>query len=233
MVGLSSDTVTLPLLPRILPRPATSSNVKFVPAVIRRNTSPLRHLNEPRHSDMSPWPEWARIAFFVSIGLGTLLFIILVAFLCSRRRQRDGMKTVSQKDVSAHESTSTVGLPKEASMSYSQVPYGGIVSDAADDFTPPQQTLSPTRPLGAQLLSPNENGMYDVPLETSYGYGPTNPPGPGQYSYHRDPGVWRSKSQKNIGTSSMMSHLQSKAPVGDQESAFSPWDSPTKKTFKF
>lgn len=231
MVGLSSDTITLPLLPRILARSTTSSHFNSVPAAINRNASPLRHVNEPRHVEVHAWPEWARIAFFVSMGLGTLLIIILVAFLCSRRRQRNGMKTVSQKDGAVYESTSTVGLPQEATLPYSQVPYGGFVSDAADDVSPPQQALAPPRPLGAQVLSPNNNGMYDVPLETSYGYGPADPFGPGQHAQHADSSVWRSRSQKSVGTSTMTS--QSAAPVVDQGSAFSPWNSPTKKTFKF
>lgn len=231
MVGLSSDTITLPLLPRILSRSISSSNAKVAPIAMSQNASPLRHANEARHFNMHPWPEWARIAFFVSMGLGALLIIILVAFLCSRRRQRDGMKTVSQKDPSAYESTSTIDVPQEPALPYSQVPYGGFVSDAADDVTLPQQAMAPPRPLGAQVLSPNSNGLYDVPLETSYGHGPTNPFGPGQQSLHADTGVWRSRSQKSIGTSTMTS--QSAAPVVDQASAFSPWNSPTKKTFKF
>lgn len=231
MVGLSSDTITLPLLPRVLPRHAISSNFESVPVAMSRNASPLRHVNEPRHFEMHSWPEWARIAFFVSMGLGTLLIIILIAFLCSRRRQRDGMKTVSQKDTAAYGSTSTVGITQEAMLPYSQVPYGGFVSDAADDITPPRQAMAPPRPLGAQVLSPNSNGLYDVPLETSCGYGPTDPFGPGQHTQQMDPGMWRSRSQKSVGTSAITG--QNAAAVMDQGSAFSPWDSPTKKTFKF
>lgn len=231
MVGLSSDTITLPLLPRTLPRSISLSNDRYAPMAMNQNASPLRHANEARHFDIHPWPEWARIAFFVSMGLGALLVIILIAFLCTRRRQRDGMKTVSQKDAAAYESTSTIGLPQEAALPYSQVPYGGFASDAADDVTRPQQAMAPPRPLAAQVLSPNNNGLYDIPLETSYGHGPANPFGPGQQSLHADSGVWRSRSQKSIGTSTMTS--QNAAPTVDQGSAFSPWNSPTKKTFKF
>lgn len=231
MVGLSSDTITLPLLPRILPRTTTSSNSRLIPVAISRNATPLRHLNETRNFDRHPWPEWARIAFFVSMGLGTLLIIVLIAFLCCRRRQRDGMKTVSQKDAAAYESTSTIGPTQEATLPYSQLPYGGFVSDAANNITPPQQAMVPPRPLGAQVVTPSNNGMYDVPLETSNGYGPIDPFGHGQHTQHADTGLWRSMSQRSVGTSTIKS--QSAAPVVDQGSAFSPWDSPMKKTFKF
>ncbi|KAJ4385788.1 hypothetical protein N0V93_010219 [Gnomoniopsis smithogilvyi] len=93
------------------------------------------------------------------MGLGTLLIIVLIAFLCCRRRQRDGMKTVSQKDAAAYESTSTIGPTQEATLPYSQLPYGGFVSDAANNITPPQQAMVPPRPLGAQVVTPSNNGM--------------------------------------------------------------------------
>lgn len=227
MVGLSSDTITLPLLPRVVPRSIASSGTKFVPVYTSRNASPLRHINRVRQFDTHSWPEWARVAFFIGIGLAALLLIILSAFLCSRQRQRDGMRTVSQKDSAAYESTSTIGLPQEATLPYSQVPYGGFVSDAGDNVTQPQQAMAPPRPLGAQELSPNNNGMYDVPLETSYGYGPLNPFGSDQHAQHTGSSVWRSGSQRSIGTITVTS--QSAAPVVNQGSAFSPWNSPTKK----
>lgn len=230
MVGLSSDTITLPLLPRVVPWSTARSNRKFIPVAVTRNASPLRQVNETRHLHGHPWPEWARISLFVGIGLATLLLIILLAFLCSRRRQRDNMKTVSQKDNAAYESTSTVGLQQDDKLPYSQVSYGEFATEAGD-VTHPQQAMALPRPLGAQGLSPNNNGMYDVPLETSYGYGPIDPFGPGQHVQHADSGVWRSNSHRSIGTSTMTS--QSAAPVMDQGSAFSPWDSPTKKKFKF
>ncbi|CAN8101899.1 unnamed protein product [Discula destructiva] len=219
MVGLEvpTDTITgLPIYPRfLLARPRSINTASIAPVVTRKNTHLSRRRLETRQLDVMRWPQWARIALIVGVGVVGLLLIILVAFLCARRRQRAGMTTVSQKDPARQhpdESTSTLEHP------VSQVPYGGFDTSEEGRSRHLDQAWPQRRPLGA-VASPTPNQMYDVPLQTSNGLGPAEPFASGQHA-------WRSGPERSMGTTAMAG--QGGPPV---DSAFSPWNSPTRNKF--
>lgn len=216
MVGLEvpTDIITNhPVLPRFLSSRRISPHVKrlYIPTTaMHPNPTPLRPAPLPRNADSAirHWPEWARLVFVIGLGLAALLLIVLLALLCARRRQRAGMTTVAQKeDPAAYASTNA-----------------SVISQPMID--PPQRTMNamapPRRPLlAAGLTSPN-GGMYDVPLDTGVG---GRPPFGADMAW-RDEG--HAGPQRSIGTGSVAGRGAAQG-----ESAFSPWDSPTRKKFKF
>lgn len=157
MVALPSDTITLPLLPRIISRSPQS----LTPAAQIINAANSNNNNTVDEKGLSTTDS------IILAVVSVVLVIIIVAglVLCTRRRRRNAAK--APKDAMS----STSSLNNNNNNNHVGAGVGGTYDpNNGMGFPPPEHAMGP-RALDNHL-SP-QNDMHEVPLTAvpKYGYG--------------------------------------------------------------